>query len=76
MVSNRYKKEGLPEYKSAALPIEAVAAAAAFDQNSSSNSWFLRSYKFSHSMETDDTAAYVNIPVTGVYPKRIHLVIL
>jgi hypothetical protein len=27
-------------------------------------------------METDDTAAYVNIPVTGAYPKRIHLLIL
>jgi len=42
----------------------------------SSNSWFLGCYKFSHPMETDDTAAYVNIPVTGAYPKRIHLLIL
>ena len=70
------KKEELPEYKSTTLTTEAVVAAAACDPNSSSNSWFLGRYKFSHSMEGDDTAAYVNIPVTGTYPERIHLLIL
>jgi len=71
------KKEGLPEYKSTKLPTEAVAAAAAaYHPNSFSSSWFLGRNKFSHSMETDGTAAYVKIPVTDAYAERIHLLIL
>jgi hypothetical protein len=76
LVSNRDKKEGLPEYKAVALPTETVVAAVANDPNPSLNSSFLARYKFSHSIETDDTTVYVNIPVTGVYPERIHLLIL